>query len=848
MKKLALLIVISLAMGGSLSAQDFNQSYNFINTGTNGPTTTFANTGVASFFISWFPQVSLSACSVQIDSSADGISWGSGDLIASTSCTAAGSSSTASLASGKNFVRVHVTVLTGNGGLNVTLKGWGGSSGGSSGISSVAVLPATCSVGQGFLLPNGTITYCGPQANQFGTGNPLTTGLVGIATFGTSLTNGFGDSNPQKNYANLTAVDLGGIYQNYAHNGDHVADGVQNFIIPFVQPAYTHNPIYTLEFGVNEGNVAGGHAYTTADQQANYQSIMTGAAAFLGIPHSNKVFGQSCTKTSGTWTNDTTTFAPATTYAVQSTTNGSVLTCSITTTGTTLYMGYRLIDGDGGTATVSVDGGANQTINGFGKNGSLISTLNGLTSAVGVFTATATPGAHTVTITVTSSTNASNLISIVWLGSSLRQGTADPSNNQAPSTSGPQVMILGVLKEQNDNNSALTATLNGINQTVANNLIADGMNVKFVDVRARVNPTGSTEMFDNLHPNDTGNLHMRDALENSLQLASINNGIGAPLSAGQFQSQYDNFNRANGAIGANWTVNSGGFNVTSNTIISTGAAIENAASWLTGVFSLNPFSTTQFSQVTITKLNGTTDFPGVGVLMSGSSLPTGYMCQESTTSIAIFKYIANVQTILTNPASTGNVGDRLLLTVDGSGNLTCYKNGVSTATAQDRQIQSGSPGIVNFGNVATMDNWSGGNINPIEQETVEADVLQGRHFLGGFNTQYDFQTAQTISLPAKTLYLVGANNTLFSANAAVGCTTTSASATVLVTILYTDVSNTPQTPASSTATCTTLGSASVASVNPTFMAKAGTVIQYSTTIANTPTYDVRVAINQLGAN
>ena len=124
-------------------AQDFVQSYNFVNTGTNGPTTSFANSGVTSFFISWSPQVSLSACSIQVDSSSDGSSWGSGDLIASTSCTTAGSSATATLGAGKNFVRIHVTALTGNGGLNVTMKGWGGGGGGITQVGSLPTTPCT---------------------------------------------------------------------------------------------------------------------------------------------------------------------------------------------------------------------------------------------------------------------------------------------------------------------------------------------------------------------------------------------------------------------------------------------------------------------------------------------------------------------------------------------------------------------------------------------------------------------------------------------------------------------------------------------------------------------------------
>lgn len=143
--KLLFFLLILLATGGSLFAQDFIQNYNFVTTGTKGPGTSFANTGVSSFFMSWSPQTSMNTCSVQADSSSDGSSWGSGDLIASQSCTTVGSAAIATLGNGKNFVRVNVTVMSGNGGLNVTLKGWGGGAGGAAANFGASAIFATAS-------------------------------------------------------------------------------------------------------------------------------------------------------------------------------------------------------------------------------------------------------------------------------------------------------------------------------------------------------------------------------------------------------------------------------------------------------------------------------------------------------------------------------------------------------------------------------------------------------------------------------------------------------------------------------------------------------------------------------
>src|SRR5260221_10506553 len=69
------------------------------------------------------------------------------------------------------------------------------------------------------------------------------------------------------------------------------------------------------------------------------------------------------------------------------------------------------------------------------------------------------------------------------------------------------------------------------------------------------------------------------------------------------------------------------------------------------------FSSSQFSQVTLTALNGTTDFPGVAVLLSGSGVSTqGYNCMENTANIFIQKISGTTNTTLTSAATTGEIG------------------------------------------------------------------------------------------------------------------------------------------------------------------------------------------------
>jgi hypothetical protein len=210
-------------------------------------------------------------------------------------------------------------------------------------------------------------------------------------------------------------------------------------------------------------------------------------------------------------------------------------------------------------------------------------------------------------------------------------------------------------------------------------------------------------------------------------------------------SGYDNATRANGAIGSNWTVEQNGLNVASNQIqgTSTGA---NSAFW-----AANSFSNSQFAQATITALNGTTDFPGVTVLASGTgSNSTYYACLEDSTNIYIQRVVNAASTNLTSAASTGAVGDLLRLEVAPGGALTCYKNASVALTFTDTQITSGAPGISLTGSVATLKNWSGGNLHPLGHLDAEQDWTKTQHFLanGGVCTMSS-STSCTVTLNAQ---------------------------------------------------------------------------------------------------
>jgi hypothetical protein len=262
-----------------------------------------------------------------------------------------------------------------------------------------------------------------------------------------------------------------------------------------------------------------------------------------------------------------------------------------------------------------------------------------------------------------------------------------------------------------------------------------------------VGPNGLSSQ--QLRPTSNGNV----ASTNFPSGLSANRTLSIPDVAGYLpvtgylNSAYDNATRANGAIGANWTVTNNGININSNNFVGT-VGINDVAYWSSSLF-----SSSQFSQVTLTALNGTTDFPGVAVLLSGSGVSTqGYNCMENTANIFIQKISGTTNTTLTSAATTGAAGDILRLEAAPVGVLTCYKNGVSTLTATDTTYTSGQPGLFLYGTVSTSKNWSGGNLHPLAHLDVEQDWAKAQHFtqgmaLGGESLSASPRGEQNVFLP-----------------------------------------------------------------------------------------------------
>jgi hypothetical protein len=206
--------------------------------------------------------------------------------------------------------------------------------------------------------------------------------------------------------------------------------------------------------------------------------------------------------------------------------------------------------------------------------------------------------------------------------------------------------------------------------------------------------------------------------------AKPSSNIGFTLESGILQSAFDNFNRTNGAIGSNWTVQTGGFNVNSNSIVGTGST----NNWAFYSGANLPVTADQFAEISLPAAVPSGGGAGPGVRMSGTgSGADNYNCHPNNNTLFLERVLNGSAGTLTSVANTSAAGDVIRLEVVGN-TLNCYYNGVLKLTATDNNLTAGSPGIELFNTAATLDNWTGGNLVPLAHTSAEQDFSQVQHF------------------------------------------------------------------------------------------------------------------------
>ena len=306
---------------------------------------------------------------------------------------------------------------------------------------------------------------------------------------------------PGSDYGTLISTDMGSGYTNNGIDQTLTCDSLDAGLIYEQQPGNTGNPLYVFLPSNGDPSYGGGSSTPHLNDVSNCYNA---ALSWIGVPSQYKVIAQnsSCVQT-GTWTNDS-AFGGA--LGVTSHTSGSTLTCTITSYGGPLYAWYRLHNNDGGTFTYAVDGGSTTSVNtapllsptgdGLGDN-----FAEGLIRVPSV-----SAGSHTITINVTSSTNTSNNVYILGVGT---------APNVTYYGGGPTIFAGGMPYQQNNINSTISAAYDAAFEADAALLQADGLSTNFVNIKNYMNYT--SDLTNTLDISTSGEGHIRDAFEAQIQ-------------------------------------------------------------------------------------------------------------------------------------------------------------------------------------------------------------------------------------------------------------------------------------------------------------------------------------------
>ena len=170
----------------------------------------------------------------------------------------------------------------------------------------------------------------------------------------------------------------------------------------------------------------------------------------------------------------------------------------------------------------------------------------------------------------------------------------------------------------------------------------------------------------------------------------------------------DNFNRADGPLGPNWTdMSDGGLTISSQAVAGT------SATGISGdMRTAESYSSNQYSQieVTSTQLTGTQWIgPAVRTQNGGQDGYLGiYSWNNGSPELMLFRRSSGNWTELGSSYSSGPLaaGTQLKLMVVGS-TLSFLENGVERIAVYDNTFSGGAPGIMAQG-TGTADNWAGG--------------------------------------------------------------------------------------------------------------------------------------------
>ena len=190
-------------------------------------------------------------------------------------------------------------------------------------------------------------------------------------------------------------------------------------------------------------------------------------------------------------------------------------------------------------------------------------------------------------------------------------------------------------------------------------------------------------------------------------IAAVSAVIGAATPGASGLVVTDDFNRANGAVGANYTIAAGALNIVGNQISVSTTGADQVALY-TGTA---PTSKNQYVEATIT--GGAGEYGGLILRGSGSG---GTFNAYAMNRERIFKFVNGGYSSLTTFDGSASDGVRFRFEVeeaDGVNTLRAYKDDVLVGTVTDSDIASvGTFGLIVYtsGATVTIDDFEGGEL------------------------------------------------------------------------------------------------------------------------------------------
>jgi len=271
-----------------------------------------------------------------------------------------------------------------------------------------------------------------------------------------------------------------------------------------------------------------------------------------------------------------------------------------------------------------------------------------------------------------------------WVGASL--GSGSPGTY---SVGGTASGLTGSVVLQNNGGDDLSVNASG--PFTFRTLLANGV---AYSVTVRTSPSGQSCTVTN----GTG----------TISSANITN-VAVTCTTTTATSGSDDFNRANGPLGPNWTdTTDGGLAITSQAVAGTSASGNSGDMRTAEVYSSNQYSQVE---VTSTQLTGTQWIgPAVRAQNGGQSAYVGiYNWNNGSPELMLFLRNGANWSPLGSAYASGPLaaGTQLKLEVVGT-TLSFLENGVERIAAYDSSLSGGAPGIMAYG-TGTVDNWAGGS-------------------------------------------------------------------------------------------------------------------------------------------